>query len=368
MSENKNDRFTIGVIAVILILFSLVDFFAKYGLLGEKSIPKLSESAEYHWADMQSGRFFQDYEKWEEQNFYNRSKWEKIMQDARVFLGQREVKGIYLGKDGILFEKHSPEEYSEEAVVDSLVEVSHLTQAYNARILLLPTSDEIWKKKLPGYVEVFDQKAYLERVREVAGGYYVPAYETLWAHSGEKIYYYSDSHLTSLAAYYLYHALCNKLGKVPYYYDLGKTVTVTKGYVGEFGTRTGNDRIGEEIFAFSETYRNPVSVILDGEVEKEGYYRLDGLIGENAYDYFLGNDFGIAQIETGKDRSRSLFVVGDSNAGCIIPLIAPHYKRVIIVNKELFQGNLDVLMKYYQDEGNVDFLLLQSVPDYIRQF
>lgn len=370
MSENKNDRFTIAVIAVIIIIFSLVDFFTKFGLLGELSVPHPTEVISFTHASFQSGRFFQEYENWEETYFYNRSKWEKILRNARIALGKKDVGGVYLGRQGRYFEIHAAGDYSAEAMEAGLQDLEELAGEYGARILLIPTADEIWKKDLPAYADTFDQRAYLERAKSAVGEeLYINMEAVLDEHRGEKLYYSTDPHWTELAAYYGYYAWWEKSGKmIPYYYDPEKRVMVTRHFLGEYSQKTKLEMPEEQVTIFRETYRNSISILFDGERTSESYYRPELLNSAHPYDYFMGNDFMFAEITTGRERSASLVVIGDSYAGSMIPFLAPHYEKIYVINAARYQGRwMDVLKRYKNLEG-AEFLLLQSVPDFLELY
>lgn len=373
MSDKKNDFFTISIIAVILLLFSLADLLTKFGLVGDGDMPSPMEVVAVSDVSFQSGALFRDYENWEQNYFYNRSKWEKIVQGARIFLGRREIGGIYLGKHGRYFEKHARGDYSEETVQRALADLGELAATRNAKVMLIPTSDELWKKDLPSYADSFDQRAFLRRVQTLVGEEaYVDLYSVLREHAGEKIYYSTDPHWTTLAAYYGYLAWREQSeGELAYYYDLAKMTTVTEDFVGEYPQRTNLEMEEEEIQAFRETYRNPVGIVFDGELTSESYYRPELLHSSQPLDYFLGNDHSLVEITTGRDRDKSLVVIGDSYANVMIPLFAPHFEKIYVLNVERLQGDWKQAWRELMDkeglngEGELEVLLLQSVPGFL---
>ena len=64
----------------------------------------------------------------------------------------------------------------------------------------------------------------------------------------------------------------------------------------------------------------------------------------------------------------SLFVLGDSYANCMIPLLAPYYKTIYVLNVENYQGDADAVISRYAKRERTHFLVLQSVPGLLEGF
>lgn len=343
MDDNKNDRFTISVILGVILVFAVVDFFARFGLMGEKSIPT--------------------------ERFFRHAKFEKIVFDFRTMLGKKEADGYYLGKHGRVLPMHLKRDYAREAVLKSLEEVNKLSGEYGATVILVPTADAVWAEDLPKYADSFDQRAYLDQVKGVLGDEaYVDVFQIMEQHADERLFYDTDPHWTEEAAYYVYQVWRERLNKIPYYFDAAKKVTVTRHFRGEYTALKNLSFRDESVSIYRETYRNPVSVLLDGTRCYDSFYRPEYLSGTHPYDYFLGNDFAEARIDTKRERKTSLLVIGDSFASGMIPYLAPHYDRIMFLNMERFEGDLWEKLDLYRENGRTEFLLLQNVPEYIGRF
>ena len=343
MSEKNNDRFTICVIAGIILLFALADFVAKFGLTG-------------------------DYDSPEEKIYFRQVRYEKLIFDTRVFLGKREVDDVYIGKKGKVFEMHSAEQYSEKMILTSIGAAGKLFTAFDAMFMLVPTADEIWKEDLPKYIDTLDQAAYLDLLSELIGTEAViDIRSTFQEHSDEQLYFHTDPHWTTMAAYYAYQTWRDKTGSIPYYYDPGNQMLLTKQFKGRYTEHKYLNLKQDALYVFRETLKKPVMVLLDESVEKSGFYRPEYVNRGNPYYYFLGDDFETARIDTGRDREKKLLVIGDSYANCMIPLLAPHYKEILFLNTEHFQGDIFEAADAYTDE-DTEVLILQSVPWFIEYF
>lgn len=235
--------------------------------------------------------------------------------------------------------------------------------------MLIPTSDAIWRDRLPLHADVFDQREYLEQVKALIGDAYVDAYAALSGHEEEKIYYRTDPHWTSLGAYYGYIAWWKHSGeRLRYYYDEKYKTVITDTYVGPLAKKTGLEAMREQIYVYEETSAKAVEITYDGVTQLEGYYRTEYFDSENQYGIFLGDNFGFVRIDTKVPQSKSLFVIGDSYANCMIPLIAPHYERIYFVNPAKYPGNVEKLLDAFGSDEKTDVLVLESVTGLLELF
>ncbi|MBP5281536.1 MAG: hypothetical protein J6X14_01310 [Lachnospiraceae bacterium] len=369
MDEKQNDIFTIAVIAGILMAFVTFDLLYWFGVFTDKPVLDTIRKPILTTRGVANGTFFEDYEAYVKARFYNGTKWEKTVRSAEFFFGKREYNEVYVGKKATLFERHLTEEYEGTPVEKSLDYLEELVTRYHANVILVPTSDSIWRDRLPLYADVFQQEKYLTQAKERIGDeYYIGLYDILTAHAKEKLYYEADPHWTSLAAYYAYEEWWRHTGERVYYsYDLANKKVVTEGFVGPLIQRSGSELRKESIFILEETLKKPVQVTYDNQVMLKDFYRPEYLNTENAYGYFLGDGFGFAQIDTGRDQTKTLFVIGDSYANCMIPLLAPYYKTIYLYQSKDYKGDAEKLFSEYCKD-NTDVLVLESVTGLLDQF
>ena len=368
MEEKQNDLFTLGILVGILLLFAVTDLLTRAGVINV-DYAKAREMPVYETGSLMDGTFFDAYENYAKGQFYNAEKWSLVVRKMQYFFGKREYDGVCLGKQNTFFERHLTEEYAKRPAEESLKYLDTLVREHGATVMLIPTSDEIWRDRLPFYADVFDQKAYLENVKARIGDAYVDVYSVLAEHAGEKIYYRTDPHWTSLGAYYGYETWFAHSGeRLKYYYDVKYKDVITDTYVGPLAKKSGFEAMREQIYVYEETTTKPVEITYDGVRQMGGYYRPEYFDAENQYGCFLGDDFGFARIDTKVSQTKSLFVIGDSYANCMIPLIAPHYKTVYFVQPSKYPGNLNTLLNAFASDGKTDVLVLESVTGLLDEF
>ena len=371
MEERRNDLFTLGIPAAILLAFVIMDALFQAGIFAKADgAPVNYLKPAYSTGKLLNGQIFDEYEKYLQDRFYNLDRWSSIVQTAELLTGKREYNGTYVGKRQTLFAVHSTGEYSGRPVEQSLGFLEKIVTDYHAKVMLIPTSDEIWKNRLPLYADSFDQKGYLDEVQKRIGDEaYVNVYAKLFEKRAEEIYYRTERAWTSLGAYYGYQAWWERSGeRLSYYYDPERRKAVLNRFSGSLVKASGREVLPERISVFEETVGKEVSVNYDGKVNLKGYYRQEYLDSDNPMGYFLGDGFGLVKIETGNQQVRSLFVVGDSYANSMIPLIAPHYQTIWLVNPKYYRGNVWSLLENYGSGKNVDVLVLESVTGLLELY
>lgn len=370
MRQKQNDLFTIAVIAAILIIFTIADLISECSLLWTKRDLTYTETDGFAVEAFLNGEYTENYRRKVQENFINHGKWDEVRYRFEILLGKEDMNGFYFGRDGYFLRQRYPETYSEEAMKESLDRLEQLVREKKALVMLVPTAEAVLEEKLPLYADVFDQKAYLEQVHSAVGDEnYVDVYTELKRHSAEKIYFKTDEHWTSLGALYGYQVWWQAAGKLlPYQYSVKDSLLVKADFQGNYKKQVEIPMEEEYLLVFAETKRKPAMVWYDNGVQKAGYYRDEALLEGDAYRYYLGDGFGIARMETGYDREKSLFVIGDSFANSILPLMAPHYGKICLVNPEYFEGDWEAVLREYEEQGETEVLLLYSVPGFLDRF
>ena len=370
MKEKQNNLFTIILISAVILVVAVADLLSRFGVLKLHPADQTrqpSQKTEFSALKLLDKSFYAEVEQDVNEAFVSREKWSSIKRYINILSGLRKINGVYLGRRNTFMECHLPEDYPEKTIVESLAWLQKMTSQHQALVMLVPTADAIRAEDLPLYADAFDQKAYLERVRECTERNYVDLYAMLEEHKSEEIYFRTDPHWTALAAGYAYDLWWERSGKIyRYLYRMDDMLCVTKNFVGEYAERTGLSMKSEELDILRETLKKHVTVCYDSDEIKEGYYRMDKLTGTDPYGYYLGSGFSRALIDTGYSRRKSLLVLGDSYANVFLPLLAPHYSSILFINSEEYTGDYEELLP--EEDAEIEVLILQSVPGFLGHF
>ena len=184
MSEKKNAVFTIIIICAMILVFTITDFFNEERLYSDTENRILAAKPEFSREELFYGDYTTRYEDYITDQFVSRDKWIEVKTRADMALQKKEINGVYLGEDEYLIEKHNPGDYSDELVEEKLELLKQLAERWDAKVMLVPTADNVITDKLPPYAVYYDQKAFLERARSVVGEeHYVDVYSALQAHA-----------------------------------------------------------------------------------------------------------------------------------------------------------------------------------------
>ena len=369
MDNKKNAIFTIAFIASVIFIFTLIDVFHGDRIFSETENRLLAVKPKFSVETLLSGSYTADYEKYLTDQFVGRDKWIRLKTETDILLQKQEVGGVYLAKNHYLIEQHLPEDYPSEEVEKKLELLEKLTKEWDTTVMLVPTADIILADKLPSNAPCYDQSALLEQVSEILDeGQYVNVYQVLKEHSGEEIYYRTDHHWTSLGAYYGYLAWAQAMGEEPYPYDPAAMTTVTEEFLGTLHSKVNLDWQPDSIQYFPETARTNVKVVYDLQTETDTLYEEKYLETKNKYGFFLDDNHAIVEITTSQKNGKMLFVLKDSYANCLIPLLTAHYERIYVVDLRYFNGRLFSLMETVEPEGGMDVLVLYNCIHFLEEF
>ncbi len=367
ISEKRNAAVTTVILFAIILAFTVADFAKEDRLFSETENRVLASKPEFSVEGLFQGSFTQDYETYVTDQFVGRDKWISIKTYLDVAMQKQEIGGVYLGKDGYLLEQHLPEKYSKETIKKRLDLLEKLVADWNAAVMLAPTADNILTDKMPANAPSLDQKGFLEEVRERVGDdAYVDLFSALKAHEEEAIYYRTDHHWTSLGAYYGYLAWAEATGRKPYPYNKDDMAVAAEDFLGTLHSKTNLDIESEPIFYFQETANMPVTVTYDLQKKAESIYEASHLDTKNKYGFFLDDNHAFVEINTGNNTGKNLFVIKDSYANCLIPLLLPHYDNIYVLDLRYYNGRLYPLMNQYA--SNAEVLILYNCIHFLENF
>lgn len=369
MDEKRNAILTIGIICAIILAFTVTDFFDETRVFSDTENRILAAKPEFSWNELLYGEYTSDYEEYVTDQFVSRDKWIGIKTRTDIALQKQEINGVYLGNDDYLIEMHDPADYPVELQDKKIASLKKLVERWDARVMLVPTADNILKDKMPSHGIRFDEADFLERVKsEIGEAYYIDAYSALLEHAEEEIYYRTDHHWTSLGAYYGYRAWADAVNWYPYPYSLSGMQTVSGNFEGTLHSRINIEVKQDSIQYFPETELRPVQVTYDLQKKAESLYEESYLDTKNQYGYFLDDNHAFIEIETGYKNGRTLFVIKDSYANCMIPLLTTHYEKIYVMDLRYFNGKLFDFMEQYEPETGMDVLVLYNCIHFMDDF
>ncbi len=367
--ERLNAALTAGTICVILLAFTTADFLREDRMFSPQENRLLAAKPELTRSSVLDGSFMKDYETYVTDQFVGRDKWISIKTGTDVLLQKKEINGVYLGKDDYLIEQHLKEDYPVELVEQKLELLGKLTERWDAKVMLVPTADNIFPERLPAYAEAYDQRVLLAAVAERVGEErFVNVYDTLRRHRDEEIFYRTDHHWTSRGAYYGYQEWAAAMGETPPDFSADTAETVSEDFLGTLYSKVRLPISPDHIDYFPQTEQTPVHIVYDLKKESSSFYERSHLETKNQYGFFVDDNHAFVEIDTGHSTGRTLFLIKDSYANCMIPLLAFHYDKIYVVDLRYMNGKLFTFMESYEPESGMDVLVLYNCIHFLEEF
>ena len=368
--ERKNAWKTVVFLCAIMLAFFIGDLLQEDIFFSESENRILASKPKLTKKTLLSGEYMEDYEAYVNDQFVSRDTWIMFKTRMDLLLQKKEINGVYLAEDDYLIEQHLPEDFPQEKIERRLELLNNLVEAYpQTKVMRVPTADNILTDKLPDYATYFDQRAFLQQVKDTIGEKKViDVFPTLQEHAQEEIYYRTDHHWTTLGAYYAYEQFTNAYRLPTRWYTQQEMETVTEDFQGTLQSKLNLPMEGDKIQIFPRTKETEFTITYDLMETSSSLYEDSYLEGKNKYGYFLDDNHGLVEIEREYYNNRTLFIIKDSYANTMIPLLAHHYKKVYVLDLRYFNGKLLDFMQSCDEYGNMDVLVLYNCVHFIEEF
>ena len=369
MQDKRNEILTISLICGIILAFAVASLVKKDRLFSENENRMLAQKPEFTMKTLLEGDYTSEYESYVTDQFVSRDTWIAIKTKVDLLLQKDEINGVYLGKDDYLIEQHLPQNYTTEMEEEKLALLEELVERWDADVMLVPTADNVITEKLPFSAPYYDQTEFLDKVRQCVGEeHYIDAYTILREHAQEDIYYRTDHHWTTRGAYYGYLAWVKDCDKMVHNYNINALKYVTSEFKGTLHSKTNLDVDGEKIGVFHNTFREGMKVTYDFARTTDSLYEESHLDTKNKYGYFLDDNHAFVEIETGVPNAGTLFVIKDSYANSVIPMLSSHYSTIYVLDLRYFNSRLFSFMEMYEPEQGMDVLVLYNCIHFLEDF
>lgn len=314
------------------------------------------------------GSFGDDFEEYLSDHFAGRSFFVGCYSYYSLLLGNNGANGVYYGQDGYLInEPVSPEDSILMRNLSALTTLAENT-GLPTTLIAVPSTGYIYGDKLPALHGEYQDDLYFSQIYDAIDGTglsLIDLRETFLSQKDEtRLYYRTDHHWTTDAAYLAYQALCSHLGLDALEQD-SFTVETVSGFKGTTSAASGFYLTAADDI---HIWRNPA---LEGHItleiwEGEDCETYDSLyIEENAqgndkYTLFLDGNHSLQYVYNDSASGGTLLLVQDSFAHCLTPFLATHYEKIIIVDPRYYKRPISELA---QAEGADEILIVYGIDN-----
>ena len=322
-----------------------------------ETMPKLS------LASVLSGDFMEDWESYMSDQFAGRNLWRGLKVSLDRLGGSRMENGVIIGKNGQLFEDIAVPD--SELITDNINAVKSFANTYSdipMTMMLVPDAASILSDSLPAFAAVEDQRQMFSMVERGLGDSvsWVDAYSALNKHKTEKLYYKTDHHWTTQAAFYVFQEAAAGLGIEGDVSDDYVSYTVTDSFNGVLASKSGvglDEKEQIDIYVPTEGDDDVLVNYVDEAEKRTSLYDSSKLETRDKYGVFFGGNTSVMDIKTMSTSRQRLLVVKDSFADCFIPFLTPYYREIVVVDPRYYSGTLEDIMETYRI---TDALILYS--------
>lgn len=321
------------------------------------TMPKLSLTG------VLNGDFMEQWESYMSDQFAGRN----LLRGLKVKLdrlgGSRMENGVIIGKDGQLFEDIAVPD--DELFKDNINAVRSFAEMYPdipTTVMLIPDAACILSDSLPAFATVEDQSQMFSMVERGLGDSvsWVDAYSALNKHKTEKLYYKTDHHWTTQAAFYVFQEAAAGLGIEGDVSDDYVSYTVTDSFNGVLASKSGaglDEKEQIDIYVPTAGDDDVIVNYVDEAKKRTSLYDSSKLETRDKYGVFFGGNTSVMDIRTMSTSRQRLLVVKDSFADCFIPFLTPYYREIVVVDPRYYSGTLEDIMETYRI---TDALILYS--------
>lgn len=370
MKLTFNKIFT-SLFAFVWMGFILWNMLSPKKVFSENENRYLSEMPKFTIDKFVSGEYMNGIDKYINDQFVIRDQWiamKVILERATL---KQETNSVYFAKDDYLIEKHSNSDVSEEQADknrDNLIEFvrKYSSKLANVKVMLIPTASEVLTDKLPLFAAGlgYNQNNYLDQLSSViSNDSFIDVRDTLKKHKEEYIYYRTDHHWTTLAAYYAYEQWANAFGFKPLDKDEFNIILASDQFYGTLHSKVNTDVKADHIYLYD--IKNDMDYQLTYNLldQTDTLYDLNKLDGKDKYSVYMGGNNALVKVQTNNQNGRKLLVIKDSFAHSFVPFAANHFEKTYMIDFRYYNGDID---DFIDENGITDVLLLYNVMGFVN--
>lgn len=378
-------RFSRSVITVLVCLFVLsctaLFFVLPKQTFLESENRTAAQMPTYSFSALADGSYTADIEEYTKDHFPAREWFMRLKTDTQIALGYREISDVYIGDDR-LFQK--PKEPTNRKFAESVRRLNEKvdTDRVTVTVMLLPTASYVHAEHMPPFAPTLDQKAIIDGILDDAACENpMNLCDTLIAakNNGDAAYYddidgyvdmfyATDHHWTTYAAYTAYCAFCDSVGLSHGSLADYTCTRVNDSFRGTLSSRVPSrnipsdkivrfDRIGATEPSFTAYYADSVSDIREGNYTPYSYYCDDALNKKDKYTYFGGDNYPLVVLKNENAATdREIVVAKDSFANSFAPFLTENYATVYMLDQRYLKGRS--VSDFVNENPNVTDLLI----------
>lgn len=252
--------------------------------------------------------------------------------------GQRNLNGIWVGKDDMLFQ---------EGVSLSDTQLENLTASLSAFqqktklkpvMMLIGDRTNLLPELLEDYMITTNSLEDIETLKNALPEFSFPDVNQALMHQKDA-FYHTDHHYTSKGAYLCFQAISQEiLGDVkPYEYEI---LPVSNTFSGTLANQSGYHRKNDTVELYFPKACDVQYLVRINEQETTSIYDKSKADARNVYEIFLGGNHPLVEITTTVENNKHLLLVKDSYANALVPFLIPYYHKITLIDPRYYYDDI----------------------------
>lgn len=350
----------------VIMVFALISVVLPDKEYSEEENRILAEFPDVSWKNIMDTKFMTGLESYISDHFVGRDFWISVKVKCDRLLGKSELNGVYVCDDNYLIQ--IPTEPDQENVDDNLNAINQFAEnneGLNINMMIVPNAISTMEDYLPLGAPARDQTEDAKNIKKALTSAvdYIDVSAVLKKHVDEGMYYKTDHHWTSSAAYYAFLDSAEQMEITDPIteYDV---YTVTDDFSGTLASTSGYHKEKDEIQIYAPVGIENDYIVTDssGSEPSTTVYKKDALKEKDKYQVFFGGNQSKIEINTVNKTERRLLVFKDSYANCFVPFLTPYYNEIIMVDPRYYYDDVYTLL---ERERITDVLFLYNMDTFL---
>ena len=301
-----------------------------------------------------SGKFMTQLDNYISDNFPFREKLLGFKSVLYKKLGVYKQGDVYYGYDNKLYQ-----EYNKPNNNDMIInKINKFSENIDSEIsfMLVPTSIYVNRDKISKYNNNFDENETIDYYKNNLKTNFIDLRDTFNLNKDEYLYYGTDHHWTTRGANLAYLKYCREVGIKCNNYSFS---VVNDKFYGTLYSKVLDNSLQYD-YMEKVIDNTKYSIYFDDENKySNSLYNYDYLDKKDKYSFFLDNNHSLITIENlDSEKDNSILIIKDSYANTFVPLIAPEYKYIYVIDPRYY--NLSI-SDYINDNDIENVLFIYNV-------
>ena len=360
----KNKYFFIVFISFWIILV-ILNFIAPVKEFSENENRMLARKPNFSVEDLVNGVYVDKLNDYINDHFIFRDIWVKLKSVEERILGKTENNGVYIGKDGYLFEKIEFTDKSKENILDLVDTINNFKKNTNITtyFMMIPNSIYIYQEKLPEFAETFNQEEVIKKTYDETNDIRtINTVDILKQNKDKYIFFKTDHHMTSDGAYLMYLEFC-KEAKIEQVTEYNREV-VTNDFLGSFDSKAQivNQEKDDIVVYKNSNNTDGITTYYDKQTTNS-IFNEEFLQKKDKYSYFLNGNNAKVVVKTKQKNGKKLMIVKDSYSHIMAQFFCQNYEEIHFIDPRYFNESIE---EYAKENNITETLFLFNVSNIVK--